>query len=220
MTDNILTLDIDHLLESPSFVDEQTYLDSYAAHHFEWVEGRLIRLSPLARAHHQLDGYLFMLLTAYFTLRPLGEVLRHPFILKLSSMKRFREPDLMVILKSNPNQATNTQMIGAPDICIEIISPESVERDTVDKLREYEAGGVTEYWLFDPAKQTSRFYRLDTSRHYQEVLPDATGNYATPLLPDLKLHVPTLWQTPLPDIFAIVRMVEGMLTSTLPNNAP
>ena len=40
-------------------------------------------------------------------------------------------------------------MNGAADICIEVISPESVIRDRGEKFEEYERGGVGEYWIFD-----------------------------------------------------------------------
>lgn len=43
------------------------------------------------------------------------------------------------------------------------------------------------------------------------VLPDADGVYQTPLLPSFKLHVPTLWTSPLPTISQIVTMTKAML---------
>jgi Uma2 family endonuclease len=38
----------------------------------------------------------------------------------------------------------------APALVLEVLSPESRQRDTVDKRRAYEAMGVQEYFLFDP----------------------------------------------------------------------
>ena len=42
---------------------------------------------------------------------------------------------------------------------------------------------------------------------------DADGNYRTPLLPGLVVHVPTLWREKLPGPGAVVRAVEAMLHS-------
>ncbi len=61
------------------------------------------------------------------------------------------------------------------DICIEIVSPESVTRDYGDKFVEYEKAGVQEYGIIDPNR---------TSCHF-------------------KLHVPTLWQDELPKTGAV-----------------
>jgi Uma2 family endonuclease len=102
-------------------------------------------------------------------------------------------------------------MIGPADICIEVVSEESVERDYGTKLMEYEAGGVLEYWLFDPIRKRALFNRLNADKVYDLVSPDADGYYETPLLPGLKLHIPTLWEEPLPDFFAIAEIVKKML---------
>ena len=39
--------------------------------------------------------------------------------------------------------------------------------------------------------------------------PDVNGAYNTPLLPNLVLHAPTLWQEKLPDFFAIGKSVQA-----------
>jgi len=43
---------------------------------------------------------------------------------------------------------------------IEIISPESIVRDTEDKFEEYEAAGVKEYRLINPNRRTANFYQF------------------------------------------------------------
>ena len=51
-------------------------------------------------------------------------------------------------------------MLGAADLCVEVVSPESVTRDCREKLTEYEQAGVREYWLIDPFRTQARFHRL------------------------------------------------------------
>ncbi len=57
------------------------------------------------------------------------------------------------------------------------------------------------------------FYRLNTAGVFVRQPEDAEGNYRTPLLPGLVVHVPTLWQEKLPGPGAVVRAVEAMLHS-------
>ena len=102
-------------------------------------------------------------------------------------------------------------MIGPADICIEVVSKESVKRDYGMKFEEYEMSGVKEYWLIDPLRAMAQIYRLNDTGVYILQTLDADGDYRTPLLPQFALHVLTLWAEPLPDYVAVLRSVEAML---------
>ena len=121
-----------------------------------------------------------------------------------------REPDLQVIPHANPGQLTETAMIGPADICVEVVSPESVTRDYGEKFLEYEQGGVGEYWLIDPIRAEAFFYRLGEDGHYDLQRADEHGYYRSARLPKLSLHVPTLWQSDLPGFFEIAQAVQAM----------
>ena len=53
---------------------------------------------------------------------------------------------------------------GPADLAVEIVSPESIARDRGDKFAEYEAGGVREYWLMNPARREALFYQFSGQR--------------------------------------------------------
>ncbi len=192
-------------------VSPDEYMARYAEAHHEWVKGTVIKMAPISLRHDALTAYLRQLLAVYLDLKPIGRVLSAPFVMRLESVESFREPDLQVVLHDNPGELTDTAMIGPADICIEIISPESAARDYGDKLVEYEQAGVREYWIIDPIRRRCIFNRLTDAGVYADILPDDAGNYHTPLLPGLALHVPTLWQEDLPGILEIVRAVQTML---------
>ena len=191
-------------------VSGDDYMAHYAHDFYEWVRGTLIKMSPVTKRHNQITRYLDFLLDTYFSLRPIGEVMTAPFVMRVDATESRREPDLQIILKDNPGELTDTAMIGAADICIEVVSAESAERDHSTKLVEYEKGGVREYWIIDPAQNESRFLRLVDGR-YVDVAVDDQENYRTPLLPDFGLHVPTLWQETLPAPPQIVNAIQEML---------
>lgn len=209
-----MTTSISSTHESPPdaklTVSFDEYMERFAHDFYEWVDGELIPMSPQSYVHHNLVVYLLDVLRAYFRFRAIGEVIIAPFVMKLEATGSGREPDLQVILKTNPGQRTDTAMIGPADICIEVVSPESVTRDYGDKLQEYEKAGVKEYWLFDPARRAALFYRLNGEGMYNLMGLD-DQHYHTPLLPGLAVHVPTLWQETLPDIVSIVETVRAML---------
>jgi len=195
-------------------VSLEDYLEHYAADFCEWVEGNIITMSPVYEDHDALSFYLALLLATFFELKPIGTVRHAPFVMRLAAFPtRRREPDLQAILNTNPGTLTPTYMDGPADICIEIVSPESVERDHGDKFAEYEKGGVPEYWIIDAIHRDTRFYRLNDDGVYIRQTEDADGNYRTPNLPGLVLHVPTLWQDDLPGPIAIGELVKAMLNN-------
>jgi Uma2 family endonuclease len=194
-----------------SRVSAEEYMARYAHDHYEWAQGSLVKVSPTTYQHDEIVAYLLILLKTYFSFRPVGVVKHAPFVMRIDSIDARREPDLQVILKTNPGQLTETAMVGPADLCIEVVSEESVERDYGKKFVEYEKGGVREYWIVDPIRELPTFYRLAENGLYRPAFPDAEGIYETPLLPGLRLHAPTLWQKDLPDVLAVVDSVRAML---------
>jgi Uma2 family endonuclease len=192
-------------------ISAEEYMERYAADFCEWVEGIVIKMSPETLRHDPLIYYVRNLLDVYFTLRPIGKVLDAPFVMRSHPRLPRREPDSQVILNTNSGVLTDTFMDGPADVCIEIVSPDSVDRDYTEKPPEYQKGGVREYWILDPLENKTRFYRLNDVGVYVLYSEDAEGNYRTPLLQDLEFHVPTLWQLRLPDPIAVVEAVKAML---------
>ncbi len=192
-------------------VSFEAYLAHYAADFYELENENVIKMSPIHEDHDLISRYFGTLFDAYFEVKPIGRVRQAPFVMKLE--QRSREPDVQIILHTNPNRLTPTYMDGAADIVIEIISPESGARDRGKKFDEYEKAGVKEYWLFDPIRRESLFYRLNDEGVYSRQDVDENGQYQTPLLPELRLHVATLWQKLLPGPSAIAQSVKAMLQS-------
>jgi Uma2 family endonuclease len=194
-------------------VSFEDYMARYALTFHEWVRGVVIQMSPASRVHDALTIYLRQWLNIYFELNPIGQALNAPFVMSVEAIGSGREPDVQVILNSNPGQLTDTRMIGPADICIEVVSPESVARDYGDKFLEYEKAGVREYWIVDPLRQRCDFNRLDESGVYVVVPLDETESYRTPLLPQMALHVPTLWLEELPGVLATTQVILKMMES-------
>jgi hypothetical protein len=101
------------------------------------------------------------------------------------------QPDL-IFLSPERRQLFRGVMHGAPDVCIEIISPSRPKRDRKVKYEQYEKQGVPEYWLFDPASQSAKFYQLVNDRYHS--IDPVNGIYQSPRLPYLFLDLPVVWQ--------------------------
>jgi Uma2 family endonuclease len=202
---------VQHGLIVATGVSEAEYMERYAADFCEYVEGVVFRMMPVTLQHDDITRYLRLLLDTYFALRPLGRALAAPYVMKASAEARRREPDLQIILKTNPGQVTDTAMLGPADICIEVVSEGSEELDYGTKFVEYERAEVKEYWLLDSVRRDHRFFRLNEQGIYIAQSLTNDGAYSTPLLPGLKLAVDRLWQMPLPDPIQTVQTIQDML---------
>jgi len=63
--------------------------------------------------------------------------------------RNFVEPDVTFILAQHASKIENEFIRGAPDLVVEISSPETRERDATTKRELYERFGVPEYWIVD-----------------------------------------------------------------------
>ncbi len=110
-------------------VSVEDYLAQYAETFHEWVRGAVIKMSPVSEQHDLLTAYFRQLLDAYFAVDSIGRVRSAPFALRLETTNTSRAPDLQVMLLTNPGKLTPTAMLGPADLCIEVVSQESVTRD-------------------------------------------------------------------------------------------
>ena len=73
-------------------------------------------------------------------------------------------------------------------------------RDYQEKLAEYEAAGIPEYWIVDPRRREARFYELGEDGHYRLGEVGSDGIYTSKVVDGFRLRVSWLWQRPMPTI--------------------
>jgi Uma2 family endonuclease len=61
--------------------------------------------------------------------------------------------------------AQSIEVIGSPDMVLEVVSASSVEKDTVVLPRLYWKAGIEEYWLVDPRGKELRFDIFRSGAH-------------------------------------------------------
>jgi len=108
----------------------------------EWVDGEVVWISPITEEHDSLIAFLHPLLRIVVEVRGLGRVFSDPFQMKTGPDLPGRAPDLMFVAPANLGRLRRTCLEGPADLVVEIVSPESRQRDSVEKLGEYEQGGV------------------------------------------------------------------------------
>ena len=132
----------------------------------EWVGGELTVHEPANVRHVDLAGFLNFILRGYVTSKSLGVVYGPELQVHFVSLQHRRVPDLLFVSTGRLHIIMATEVEGAPDLIIEIVSPDSSARDWRDKYLEYEATGVREYWVIDPIAERLETYVLGADARY------------------------------------------------------
>jgi Uma2 family endonuclease len=149
----------------------------------------LVRESPSA-AHEIVLSRLHALLSSYAEERDLGAVFRHPWPVELSKLDVVR-PDLYFLTWRDGAIGTDG-VRGTPELVVEVVSPESRERDLGEKLRLYAWAGVREYWIVDP--ETRSLIARKKGRQGFEDLPTRPPHFRSDLLLDLTVGLAVLFE--------------------------
>lgn len=158
--------------------------------------------------HNDLLGWLLAVLGNFIDGRQLGQLTVSRVAYRLSN-NTAPEPDLAFVRANRLGIERRNCMDGSPDLAIEIVAPDSVERDYEDKRRCYEEAGVEEYWIIDPDEKRAKFLVRGRQGFVEKRLK---GNmFHSQVLPGLALDVRWLWQRPLP---ATRPIVQKLLEST------
>jgi Uma2 family endonuclease len=189
-----------------SFQDYLKAYNSVEGMRTEWNAGEVESYKTTNNLQHQrLIGFLVALLGYFLDRDKLGEVILAGFPMYLSDDKPAREPDLMVILNDHRDRLKPTYLDGIADLVVEVVSPESDERDHGKKLLEYEAAGIPVYWLIDPLRREVDVYVLGDDQRYHRVAGLTSG-----VLHGFVLDPQILWQESLPDGATLLALVEQM----------
>jgi len=116
----------------------------------------------------------------------------------LNKGKQVRKPDIALICKNSQQiQGEDRRYHGIFDICIEFLSDSKaseVERDVVDKKKEYEEAGVKEYFIIDRKKVNTAFYRLENNAYKNIESPD--GVIRSKVLEGFQFRIEHLYSQP------------------------
>jgi Uma2 family endonuclease len=197
--------------EAISFEDYLRLYDSYEGGKTEWSDGE-VHIYPMTNnpQHQRIAGFLLSMVEYYLDARGMvGAVVPANVPMRIDD-KQAPEPDLMVLLGDHRERLHETYVEGIADIVVEVVSPESDERDYGRKRLRYETAGVPEYWLIDPMRERPIIYVLENGLYREREAVDR-GKITSLLLPGFTLDAAVLWRLKLPNAREIVQLVDDML---------
>ena len=146
--------------------------------------------------HKRLVVRLTIAIGNYLDRHHIGQVFCAPLDCVFSNVDVV-EPDVLVVLEDQEQILTEKHVRGAPALVIEILSPGTSRRDFGIKRDLYERGGVREYWIVDPVRDSLRVLsRSDDGKlTLESELSSAGGStLTTPLLPGFALSLEALFR--------------------------
>ncbi len=189
---NINQLDFDKLY---------TYDEYYTwqfADRVELIDGKVYHLFPGPNTKHQeVSANLTYNWYGFFRNKKC-KVFAAPFDVRFpkkdgSKTNTVVQPDLCIIcdLSKIENRGVN----GAPDLIIEILSPNNPNRDKKVKYNLYEREGVKEYWLVHPTEEWLLIYCLNDDGKYvgSKTFTPEDKTVCSVLFPDFKLDLVALF---------------------------
>lgn len=164
---------------------------------YEIIDGELL-VNPAPVPLHQLVvGEIWFALKSHFREHGGGKVISSPVDVVLEE-SGIVQPDLIVILERRAQILGPTNVQGAPDLVIEVLSDRTRRYDELDKRRLYERSGVDEYWIVDPVVELLKIYRRAGESYVRvaEISTETGGAITSPLLPGFSLDIAAVFQIP------------------------
>ena len=158
----------------------------------ELIKGFIRKMSPAPNRFHQvvsqnLSGIFYNSFRKYPC-----DVYIAPFDVRLPIRSKTKDttvvqPDICVVC--DKSKLDDAGCNGAPELMIEILSPNNSKHDLDTKFKLYEEAGVLEYWIVEPVEKMLLVYTLINGK-YIGLPPQTEGeNIQSPLFPDLKIAI-------------------------------
>ena len=103
------------------------------------------------------------------------------------------QPDLLFIRQERLGIVGETNVQGAPDLIVEVLSASTRGRDLGVKLRLYAHYRVPFYWVVDPEARTVQPYTLAAEGYVEEPALQAGQTLTCPLFPGIAIDVAALF---------------------------
>lgn len=171
------------------------------------IDGVIYMASPENTDANSLFMWYGGLLDLYVEELELGKVFGLRVALRLDDTNG-PEPDILFVANNRLHLVQWGHVDGPADMAVEIVSPESVDRDYTKKRAQYERARVKEYWIIDEQEEKVTVFHLDRANKYREVKP-RDGKYHSKVVRGFWIRPEWLWQNPRPKKMKVLREILG-----------
>jgi Uma2 family endonuclease len=145
--------------------DELLALPTGMGKRYELVAGELRAMSPSGWSHGRVVGKLHNRLGHFIEQSDLGMVFGAETGFRLATNPdTVRAPDFAFVAKQHIPAKLPQEAFwpGAPDLAVEVVSPNDSTGEVDDKIGAWLAAGCAAVWVIDPKPETVTIYRSHT----------------------------------------------------------
>lgn len=160
----------------------------------ELVGGNLVVITPAGFAHGRVAGKIFAALHTFVHANQLGETCAAEtgFVLARNP-DTVRAPDAAFVTASRAALQVRKEgyFDGAPDLAVEVVSPNDTDEDLHQKVLDYLRAGSRQVWVVRPRSRTVSVFRSFSD---VSVLGEGDAIVGHDLLPGFSLPVEQIFQ--------------------------
>ncbi len=160
---------------------------------YELLNGVISTADAPTYRHQITVRAVFRLIDRWVDDQDLGDTIFAPVDVVLDDQNSL-QPDILFIDAQHLTMVRGAKVYGAPQLIVEVISPGSRSRDSVEKPMRYALAGATEYWLVDPELETFSVFAL-VENVYVERAAGEDGIVESMVLPGLRINAETDFAT-------------------------
>ena len=163
----------------------------------ELIRGFIAKMSPAPNLSHQTVLYNLTISFSKNFESKHCRVIFAPFDVRLPIATAKKDttvvqPDIFVICDAN--KLNNNGCNGAPDLTVEIISPNNSKHDSITKFNLYQEARVKEYWIIDPIEKMLNVYTLQNNI-YIGLQPQSEGEKIKSILfPNINIELNDIFE--------------------------
>ena len=176
-----------------SFTVDDLYAmpESERGERYELIDGELFVTPAPTWRHQTVSSNLKRVIDAHVYAQRLGWV-RDNLGVRVSE-RTYVIPDAVFVSRERRAIIGAMELDGAPDLIVEILSPNTRRRDLLTKRALFARMGVREYWLIDPDALAVTVLVLEGSS-FVELLPAESGLLTSRVLPELSVRLADLFE--------------------------
>jgi Uma2 family endonuclease len=180
------TITLSPLLKNPKIWTDDELMSLPDGNRYELINGELIDMGNSGALHGYVCSILVMALMNYILPRKLGIILDSSTAFTMQNGNK-RSPDISFVSKANLQgfeQLPDGFLAGAPDLAIEVLSPNNTIAEIHQKLVEYFENGSRLVWVINlkqhyvlvyrSAKEPDRLLKQSDSLDGEEVIAGFT----------------------------------------------
>lgn len=168
-------------------------LPEYEHARLEIIDGELFVAATPTPFHQRVIINVVYAFEPIVRSRRLGVIYTAPLTVRLAPGTAI-EPDILYIDWSRRQIVGPKVVDGAPDLVMEMLSPETRNRDLTEKKDRYRRAGVREYWIIDLTTRAVTIFSLVDAQYVEVPVIDEVARSI--VVPEFSITLDELFDSP------------------------